>query len=196
VFRNRQTVGYMLASTAITACLFGYITCSEQLFVDTFKLGTLFPLAFGSVAIAISVGTFLNARLVLRRGMRGISHTMLALFVLIGLLHWAVVTLFGASFWLFLVLLSLNFSVFGMIGANFNALAMEPMARNAGAASAMFGAVTSAGGALGGGLIARGYDGTVTPFLVGVVVTGALSAGFVLWTERGKLFQDPPTSDV
>jgi len=195
VFRNRQTVGYMLASTAITTCLFGYITCSEQIFVDTFGLGVLFPLAFGSVAIAISVGTFLNARLVLRRGMRGISHTMLALFVLLGVMHLAVASLFGASFWIFIALLSLNFSVFGMIGANFNALAMEPMARNAGAASAMFGAVTSAGGALGGGFIARGYDGTVIPFLIGVVIAGLVTTALVFWTERGKLFNDPPVAD-
>ena len=45
VLRERQTVGYMIATTFVTACLFGYITSSEQLFVDVYNLGPAFPLA-------------------------------------------------------------------------------------------------------------------------------------------------------
>lgn len=192
VFADRQTVGYMMATTFLTSCLFGYITSSEQLYVDTFNLGPLFPIAFASIALAMSGGTFLNAKLVIRRGMRNISHAMLLAFLLMGVAHLAYTLLFGAHFWSFIVLLALNFSVFGMIGANFNALAMEPMARNAGAASAMFGAVQASGGALLGGFIARGFDGTPMPFLIGVVLSALAGIATVLWTERGKLFGDRP----
>src|SRR5690606_4286934 len=38
VLRERQTVGYMIATTFVTSCLFGYITSSEQIFVDVFDL--------------------------------------------------------------------------------------------------------------------------------------------------------------
>ena len=68
VLRERQTVGYMIATTFMTACLFGYITTSEQVFVDVYDLGAAFPLAFGAVAIAISAGTLTNSRIVMRWG--------------------------------------------------------------------------------------------------------------------------------
>jgi MFS transporter, DHA1 family, multidrug resistance protein len=61
------------------------------------------------------------------------------------------------------------------------------MGRIAGSASAVFGAVTSAGGAALGALIARAFDGTVAPFAVGLLLTGLATIATLLWTERGKL---------
>jgi DHA1 family bicyclomycin/chloramphenicol resistance-like MFS transporter len=186
ILRNKQTVGYMLATMFMTACLFGYITCAEQLYVDTYDLGGAFPLAFGAIAIAISIGTFLNARLVMGHGMRRISHTMTLYFICLATIHAALALTIGVSFWLFLALLAVTFCVFGLISSNFNALAMEPVGRVAGSASALYGAVTASGGALLGGLIARTYDGTAAPFLIGLALAGAATVAAVLWTE-GKL---------
>jgi len=191
ILRNKQTVGYMIAATFMTACLFGYITCSEQLFVDTFALGALFPLAFGSVAMAISLGTFLNSRLVVRHGMRRISHSMTLGFTLLAGVHATLAVTLGVSFWPFIFLLAVTFSVFGLITSNFNALAMEPMGRVAGSASALFGAVTASGGALLGGLIAGTFDGTTAPFLIGLALAGAATLVSVLATESGKLRFQP-----
>jgi MFS transporter, DHA1 family, multidrug resistance protein len=188
VLRERQTVGYMIATTFITGCLFGYITSSEQLFVDVYDLGPAFPLAFASIAIAISCGTFLNSRLVVRHGMRRLSHT-----TIIGLTVTAttlvVLAQFGfASFWVFTGLLGLTFAMFGLTASNFNALAMEPVGRVAGSASALYGAVTATGGSIVGALIGRAFNGTIMPFAIGLAVTGVLTLLAVLWTERGKLF--------
>jgi DHA1 family bicyclomycin/chloramphenicol resistance-like MFS transporter len=188
VLRERQTLGYMIATTFITGCLFGYITSSEQLFVDVYGLGPAFPLAFASIAIAISCGTFLNSRLVIRHGMRRLSHT-----TIIGLTATAatlvVLAQFGlANFWVFTGLLALTFAMFGLTASNFNALAMEPVGRVAGSASALYGAVTATGGSLVGALIGRAFDGTIMPFAIGLAVTGVLTLLAVLWTERGKLF--------
>ena len=69
---------------------------------------------------------------------------------------------------MFFGLLALTFAMFGLIASNFNALAMEPVGRVAGSASALFGAVTATGGALLGALIARAFDGTVVPFAIGL----------------------------
>jgi DHA1 family bicyclomycin/chloramphenicol resistance-like MFS transporter len=188
VLRERQTVGYMIATTFVTGCLFGYITSSEQLFVDVYDLGPAFPLAFASIAIAISCGTFLNSRLVIRHGMRRLSHA-----TIIGLtataLALAVLAQLGlANFWVFTGLLALAFAMFGLTASNFNALAMEPVGRVAGSASALYGAVTATGGSIVGGLIGRSFDGTVTPFAMGLAIAGVLTLFAVLWTERGRLF--------
>lgn len=187
VFKDRQTIGYMIASTFLTACLFGYITCSEQIFVDVFALDALFPLAFAAIAIAISIGTFSNSRIVMRFGMRRISNISMLWFAAIAILHAGVAATLGDGFWTFLGLLALGFSVFGLMSSNFNALAMANMGHVAGSASAVFGAVTATFGAILGALIARAFDGTTTPFLIGLTLAAFGIIAAVLWTERGKL---------
>lgn len=187
VLRNRQTVGYMIATAFITSALFGYITASEQIFVDVYGLGSAFPIAFGAVALSISAGTFLNSRIVVRHGMRRISHTMTFWFTGMGLIFAVLALTIGVSFWACMALLALTFSVIGLTSSNFNALAMEPMGRVAGSAAAVFGAVTSVGGAGLGALIARAFDGTVAPFAIGLLLTGLATIATLLWTERGKL---------
>jgi DHA1 family bicyclomycin/chloramphenicol resistance-like MFS transporter len=187
VLSERQTLGYMVATTFVTACLFGYITTSEQLFVDVFGLGPAFPLAFASIAIAISCGTFLNSRLVMRLGMRRISHSMAGAFTLAALVLAALTAAGFATFWVFTPVLALTFSMFGMIASNFNALAMQPVGRVAGSASALYGAVTATGGAVLGALIARSFDGTPLPFTLGLVLAGAATLASIFWTERGEI---------
>ena len=193
VLRERQTIGNMIATTFVTACLFGYITTSEQLFVDVYNLGAAFPIAFGSVAVAISIGTFLNSRLVIQHGMRRLSHTMILGFTLSALALAAVAQLGLATFWVFTGMLALTFAMFGFIASNFNALAMEPVGRVAGSASALYGAVTATGGAMFGALIGRAFDGSPVPFAIGLAASGAATLAAVFWTERGKLFGAGPT---
>jgi DHA1 family bicyclomycin/chloramphenicol resistance-like MFS transporter len=191
VLRERQTVGYMIASTFMTACLFGYVTSSEQIYVDVFGLGPLFPVAFASVAIALSFGTFLNSRIVMRLGMRRISHTVAIVSTLVAALMVVLAANGAMSLWAFLVTFGLVFAFFGLMSSNFSALAMEPVGRVAGSASALFGAVTASGGAVLGGLLARAFDGTTLPFSLGLLLLGLATIAAVLWTERGRLFTAP-----
>jgi len=194
VLSDRQTVGYMIASTFLTACLFGYITCSEQLYVDVFNLGAAFPIAFGAIALSISFGTFANSRIVMRHGMRRISNISMLWFTAVAAAHALIAWAFGDSFWMFIGLLALGFCVFGLMSSNFNALAMANMGHVAGSASAVFGAVTATFGAILGALIARAFDGTTTPFLIGLTLAGIGIVASVLWTERGKLKLSAPTA--
>jgi MFS transporter, DHA1 family, multidrug resistance protein len=186
VLRERQTLGYIIATTFMTSCLFSYITTSQQIFVDVFNLGAVFPVAFASIAVAISLGTFLNSRIVMLHGMRRISHAMTLAFTIVAAVLALVAELEFASFWVFFGLLALTFSFFGLIASNYNALAMEPVGRIAGSASAVFGAITASGGALLGALIARAFDGTVVPFALGLVFAGAGALAAIVWTERGR----------
>ena len=194
VLRNRQFVGYMIASTFMSGALFAYVTASEQLFVEVFNLGHNFAFAFASMAIAITIGTFANSRIVMRYGMRRISHWAAIAMASFAALHTIVDVAGFTSLWVFLPLLALTLTPFGLVGGNFNALAMEPMARNAGSASALFGALTAVGGAVIGGFIARAFDGTALPFLIGFTITGVLMIIAMLWVERGRLFRDPPSA--
>jgi DHA1 family bicyclomycin/chloramphenicol resistance-like MFS transporter len=192
VFKDRQTIGYMIASTFLTACLFGYITASEQIYVDVFALGPAFPIAFAAIAITISIGTFLNSRIVVGQGMRRISHVAMFWFTGIAAVHAAAAMAGLENFWSFIILLGLSFGVFGLMSSNFNTLAMERMGHVAGSASAVFGAVTATGGALLGGVIARAFDGTTSPFVTAVALAGVGIILSVLITERGRLMRETP----
>jgi DHA1 family bicyclomycin/chloramphenicol resistance-like MFS transporter len=192
--RDRQFLGYMLASMFMSGALFGYITASEQLYVEAFGLGENFAFAFASIAITITVGTFANSRIVMRYGMRRISHWAAIFMAVCAALHVIVDAAGFNSFWVFIALFGLTVLPFGMVGGNFNALAMEPMGRNAGSASALFGAVTAMVGSVLAGMIARAFDGTALPFLIGFTILSVLMIASVLWVERGKLFREPTSA--
>lgn len=192
VIRNRQTFGYTLAATFAAASLVAYVVSSQQIFVEVFDLGAAFPVAFASVAIVMSIGNLINSRIVMRFGMRRIGHWVAVWLTLVAALNAALFYFGFGSFWVFISLFSVTLGVFGIVNSNFNALAMQPAGYGAGSASALFGAVTTIGGSIIGGLIARAFDGTVLPFLIGIALLGMCILASAYWTERGRLFRDGP----
>ena len=128
-----------------------------------------------------------NARLVERLGMRRLSHTALCMFLLVSAIHAGFALSGPIPLWLYMTLLMPAFFFFGFIGANFNAIAMEPLGSHAGVGSAVYGFVTTAFSASLGGLIGRSFDGTVAPLLIGHASVAAIALGVVLITERGRL---------
>jgi DHA1 family bicyclomycin/chloramphenicol resistance-like MFS transporter len=188
--RNRQTLGYMLATGVLFAPLMGYINSAQQVFEEVYGLGRLFPIVFGAVALALAVASFVNSRFVMRLGMRRVSHAALLGFAATAALHLALDLAFGQPpLAVFVPLLALALFFFGLIMPNFNALAMEPMGRIAGTASSVIGAVTTALAAWLGWLVGQHFDGTVTPLLIGFAAFAALGLALVLVTERGRLFR-------
>lgn len=193
VLTNRTTLGYTLAQTLTFGALFSYLTSAQQVFGETFALGTLFPLAFASTGVTLAAAQFTNSRLVTRLGLRPLSHGAgLAFMLLSGLhaLHIALVP--DESLAVFLALLLPSMFTFGFVGANYSALAMEPMGRVAGSAAAFMGFLSTVGGTLAGGFIGRAFDGTAAPMLHGQALLAAGSLLIVLVTERGRLMRRAP----
>ncbi|KQZ31973.1 MFS transporter [Mesorhizobium sp. Root552] len=189
VLTNRVALCYTLASTFIFGALFGFINSAQQIYVGIYELGALFPVAFATVAAFMSLASYLNSRLVGRFGMRRLSHGALIGFMLVSAV-WFVLSLFGTiPFPLFLLLFALAMFQFGLIGSNFNALAMEPLGHVAGTASAVLGFMGTAGGGLIGALLGQAFDGTTTPLGAGFFGVALAGLVFVLVAERGKLFQ-------
>ena len=189
VLKVRQTAGYMAASGVIYGSLFAFLGASEQVFREVFHQEHNFSLLFAGVASTMAVTSFLNSRLVERYGMRRISHFVQILFVVFALSNVVALTMFGEKLILFYPLFALTIGCFGMMGANFNAIAMEPHGKNAGSASAAYGFATTGIASLFGTLVARQYDGSIIPMLWGFTFLGLGSLIIVLITERGKLFQ-------
>ena len=193
VLGHRISFGYMCASGIIFGSLFAFIAASEQIFDDVFGRGELFWAYFAGIAGGLAVMNYLNSRIVEYFGMRRISHTMIMIFIGSSLINLIYMNLFGGNFWVFYGLFIVAFACFGMMGANFASLALEPMGDIAGTANAVYGFFTSTGASLIGLAIAQQFDGTVIPILTGYVGLGFVSLAIILVTERGRLFQVAPS---
>ncbi len=189
VLGNRVTLGYMAASGVIFGALFAFISSSEQIFSDVFDEGDRFALWFAVIAGVLAVGNLTNSRLVERFGMRRISHGVIFGFILLSLTNAIALHIFGEKLYIFVPLFALTFGCFGMMGANFSAIAMEPQGKNAGTASAIYGFATTTVASFFGWAVASNFNGHVTPVLFGFVALGVLALMIVLITERGKLFE-------
>lgn len=189
VLSHRVTFGYMAASGVVFGSLFAFIAASEQIFDDVFERGEQFALWFAIIAGTLAIGNFTNSRIVERFGMRRLSHGILIAFIGLALVNYLTMIFVGEIFWLFLPLFSLTFGCFGMLGANFSALAMEPQGKVAGTASAVYGFFTSTIASGFGYAVSSQFNGTVAPILLGFVGLGLLSLVIILVTERGKLFE-------
>ena len=188
VVRTPVSFGYMLASGIVFGALFAFLASSEQVFRQVFNQGDSFAFWFAGIAAALAISNFTNSRLVEWLGMRRISHTVLILFTL-GAGTLSVTTLlWGESLARFFPLFALTFACFGMMGSNFSALAMEPLGKIAGTASAAYGFATTLISSLIGMAIGAQFDGSTVPLTTGFAILGVLALGVVLITEKGRLF--------
>ena len=188
VVSNRQALFYSLAGTFLFGAMFGFITASQQIFVEIYGLGSYFPVAFAAMAGAIAVAQFVNSRVVKTYGMRRISHTAVLVYLGFAVI-WLVLALMGpVPFPLFFGLFIVIQWMFGWAASNMNSLSMEPLGAVAGTAASVFGFTQTVGGALIGTYIGQHYDGTLVPNALGYASMGALVLICVLIAENGKLF--------
>ncbi|KAB0680872.1 multidrug effflux MFS transporter [Aureimonas leprariae] len=192
VLTNRRSLGYSIAAALLFGVLFGFINQAEQVYTGIFKIGPLFTLYFSTAAFFMAAASFTNSRLVERFGMRRLSHGALCGFIALSAIQLLISGVLGfMPFWLFLPLVILTFGLFGFIGTNFNALALDPLGHVAGTASSVIGFMqTLLGGALGA-LIGACYDGTLRPLYAGFLLLSLSALVGVLLAERGRMFDRP-----
>ena len=146
-------------------------------------------MVFGAIASFMVLASLTNARLVESAGMRRVSH-----FALLAFLGFCgVMALAGypdqPPLLLFCLFIVGVFFCFGLIGPNFNAMAMEKVGHIAGTASSFIGFYTTSAGAFFGYLVGQSFDGSVRPLAVGFTILAIAALAAVLITERGRLAQ-------
>lgn len=192
---TRRSFGYATAIGFMLGALMAYIGSAQQILETTvYGLGPAFTLYFGAVAAVQGLASLTNARFVVRVGMRRLSHAGLVGFLGLAASLLVAALLSGGRppLLLFMGLLAALFYLFSFIVSNFNALAMLPLGAVAGTASSFIGAYTTLIGAITGLLVARAFDGGITPLVAGFCILGSLSLAAVLWAERGRLFAGSP----
>ena len=83
VLRHPVAMGYTLAAGCIFGSFICYLGTSQQIFAEQYGQGDYFALWFGVFAIGIAIAMMVNARLVMRYGMRKLSKWALRGFIVL-----------------------------------------------------------------------------------------------------------------
>ncbi|MBQ1202790.1 MAG: multidrug MFS transporter, partial [Loktanella sp.] len=148
-----------------------------------FGQGEHFHYWFGGIALIAASASLLNARLVMRLGMRAIIKTVLT--VQIGMtLAMIIITAFDGPYWLafgtYVIWVTGNFFQAGLTIGNLNALAMEEMGHIAGLAASIIAALSTIGAVIIAAPVALMFDGTPMPMALGALVAAILA----LWLTK------------
>lgn len=192
VLSHRVALRYLIVMTLGFGQLMAYLSSAQAVYVDTLGVGEDFPLYFAGVALLSGTSGFVNARLVMRLGMRTLAKWAFAIQVLVAAPLWLVWHLGlldnaapALALWLFVGWSVTLFFMNGLTFGNVIALAMEPMGHIAGTASAVLGALNSILAVGIAAPIGLAFDGTPRALIGGVAICS--TAGLVLvWTDRHR----------
>jgi DHA1 family bicyclomycin/chloramphenicol resistance-like MFS transporter len=185
ISRIPAALGYTLTMGFIFGAFIGYLSSAQQIFQVQYRLFDLFPLYFGILAASIGFASLLNARLVMRFGMRPLSRFALAAITFLSapFFIYALISDGNPPLNLLMAYLLLLFFFFGILFGNLNALAMEPLGHIAGLGSALVGSVSTLMSVFFGVVIADAYDQTVLPLVAGFALLGLAGMLAMRWTE-------------
>lgn len=191
-FSMRASLGYVAVQTLLFGGLFGFISSSEQIYVDQYGLGVWFPAAFGASAVGFALAAIINAKIVSAAGIRRIARSGLAALIILQIIHLLFHGAIAESSLAFAAFITATFFGMGFVTPNAQALAMEPAGHIAGVAAAANGFATGAIGGAIGGLIGWLYNGTTVPLIAAFAVLGAAALAASLWADGGALAEPAP----
>lgn len=179
VLSNRDIRIYTVVMTLGFGQMFGLLSSAQQLFSETYDQGENFPKWFALMAGIAATASILNAKLVMRVGMRrlatdaylwqAISSVVVMALVLGGI---------GTGSFGFAVFFLWGSSVFFMAGltfGNLNALALQRMGHIAGMAASVISAISTVFAVMIAGPLGQAFDGTAVPVIAGVVLCSTLA---------------------
>jgi DHA1 family bicyclomycin/chloramphenicol resistance-like MFS transporter len=191
VLSIRTVFGYTISMGFIFGAFLSYLGASRQIFQDALNVGDMFAIYFGVAALALGAASLLNSMLVMRLGMRLLTHWALVALVLLSGAFFAVFqSLDGQpSVSLFMAWQLAAFFCVGILFGNLNALAMEPLGHIAGLGAALIGSISTFISLPFGWLIGQMDDGTVLPLVGGFFSLGLAALIAARWTERALPFR-------
>jgi DHA1 family bicyclomycin/chloramphenicol resistance-like MFS transporter len=187
--KNPTAFGYTVAMGFVFSAFVGYLSSAQQIFQNTYRTGAMFALYFGVFALSIGLASFVNARLVLRFGMRPLSTVALVVLALVSVAFLGTAAAFEGvpPFWSFMAYGVITFFCLGMLFGNLNAMAMEPLGHIAGIGSAVVGSLSTLIAVPIGVTVGQLYDGTIFALVGGFALLGAVALAVVRVTARRQL---------
>ena len=177
---THRVVLISIAAQALTlGMLFATLSSMEGIFDQQFDRAASFPLWFAVIAVASMSGSIVNARLVMRVGMRVMVKVTYAVLLAATLLYLALQMASAlpdtAAFAVHILWSVLLFAVMGLTLGNLSALAMEPLGHIAGLAASVTSAIATVASVVLAVPVGLMFDGSQGPLLLGVAGYGALA---------------------
>ena len=187
VCSHRVTVIYMLVMGLIGGPFISYLATSRQIFQDIYGVGDMFVIYFALGSIAAGIASLLNARLVMRHGMRRLTGLATAMLTFVSAALWGWAAIGGTPDFIIFMLWQTSFIFcIGMIFGNLQALAMEPLGHVAGLAAAIFGAVSTLISLPLSWLISGYFDNSISPLVGGFAAAGVVSLVLMAGAPRRR----------
>ena len=189
VFKNRKAFGYTLAVGVVSGPFLAYLSTAQPILEEQYALGPTFTIYFAVLALSIGVASFVNSRVVIKYGMRFLSHYALAVIIVTSALFALLVFFMGSepSVTLFMGYLIVTLFCMGIVFGNMNALAMEPLGHIAGIGAAVVGSLSTLISVPIGIAIGQAYDQSVMPLVLGFLIFTLLALALMTWAEKGSV---------
>lgn len=179
VLGNGQVLMITLVLSLGFGQMLGLLSSAQQLF-SSYGRGGNFPLWFAGMALLSGGGTLLNARLVMRLGMRRMARGAYLMQIVVSAVF--LITLLAgplpgnAGFAMFFFWAVSVFFMAGITFGNLNALALQHMGHIAGMASSVISAVSTMLAVAIAAPVGQLFDGTALPAVSTTLICSALAA--------------------
>ena len=179
-------MGYTIPMGFIFGAFIGYLSSAQQILQTQYALGNQFAIYFGVLAASIGLASLVNAKLVMRFGMRRLSRAAMTVTALLSVPFFLLAQYYQGHPPLaqLMAYLLCVFFFFGIMFGNLNALAMEPLGHIAGLGSALVGSVSTLMSVMLGIIVAGAYDGTILPLVASFAILSFLGLVTMHWTEK------------
>lgn len=184
VLQNRVALVYTLCMGICFGSLIGYLNSSQQIFQDHFKVGKMFTVYFGILALTIGIASLVNSRIVQKYGMRYICQRSTLAIILASLIFIGINLAMPVTLWMFMIYAAILFFNFGLMFGNLNSIAMEPMGHIAGIASSVIGSISTAISVAVGATIGQLYNDTLIPVVTGFLMLNILSLLAMVYEQK------------
>jgi DHA1 family bicyclomycin/chloramphenicol resistance-like MFS transporter len=184
---NPISRNYTIAGGIMFGAFIGYLTSSQQILQIQYELGKLFPIYFGTLALAIGVASFINSKLVMKYSMEKLCIIALAVICILSLIFYGLTFINHGkpTLWILMPYLIGMFFCFGIVLGNFNTLAVHPLGHIAGIANSVISTVQTLISVMIGSYIGQAYDGTVQPLAIGFLICSV--ATYIILVRTHKL---------
>jgi DHA1 family bicyclomycin/chloramphenicol resistance-like MFS transporter len=183
-FKHKDALAFTIVSGFITGSFMVYLSTSQQIFQEQYKLADMFPYIFASLALSVGLATFLNSQLVEKFGMLRIAYLSCIAYTIISLLY-VVVYISGEnpSIYVLVGFFALQFFSVGFLFGNLRALAMQPLGHIAGIGAAINGFLSTVMAVPIANFIGSFVNTSVLPLFVGFSVFGICSVLVFVWLK-------------
>lgn len=197
ILRHRRALAYLGTASASFAGLMVFIVGSPFVYITQHGISPqLFGLLYGANVAATLLVSLLNTQLIPRFGAERLLQVGLAVQALAALALLALTQLPQPSLWLIVPLTGAYLGMTALVIGNAMAGFMSDFPDLAGTASAFSGSVRFGFGALSGSLVSLMHDGTATPMLLAMGLSGLLGGCCYLFGVRGKTLVAAPASTL